>query len=74
MWKKFQDDHGYTWPPCHGFRESSNCTWITQIDALMTLPAAVEAQQVGLCTCILLQCSLTHYCSFIAVALTVMYY
>jgi hypothetical protein len=43
MQKKFQDDHGYTWPPHRGFRESSNCTWITQIDMLMTLPAAVEA-------------------------------
>ncbi|KAG2346554.1 hypothetical protein BDR05DRAFT_946072 [Suillus weaverae] len=43
MRKTFEDDHGYTWPPCCGFRESSTRTWITQIDALMTLPTAVEA-------------------------------
>ncbi|KAG1744745.1 hypothetical protein EDB19DRAFT_1906464 [Suillus lakei] len=41
--KQVEDDHGYTWPPRRGFRESSTRTWITQIDALMTLPAAVEA-------------------------------
>ncbi|KAG1828030.1 hypothetical protein EV424DRAFT_1537034 [Suillus variegatus] len=41
--KKFQDEHDYTWPPRRGFRESSTTTRITQIDALMTLPAAVEA-------------------------------
>ncbi|KAG0691558.1 hypothetical protein DFH29DRAFT_884171 [Suillus ampliporus] len=33
----------YTWPPRRGFRESSNCTRITQIEALMTIPAAIEA-------------------------------
>jgi hypothetical protein len=43
IWKKFQDDHSYTWPPCRGFKKSSNCTKMTQVDALMTLPAAVEA-------------------------------
>ncbi|KAG2119487.1 uncharacterized protein F5147DRAFT_647441 [Suillus discolor] len=41
--KKFEDENDYTWPPRRGFRESSNCTWITQIDALMTIPAAIEA-------------------------------
>jgi len=45
IWKKFQHDHSYTWPPHHGFRESSNCTWITKIDALMTIPAAIEAME-----------------------------
>ncbi|KAG1782181.1 hypothetical protein EV702DRAFT_1192837 [Suillus placidus] len=43
MREKFEDDHGYTWPPRRGFRESSNRTQITQVDAFMTLPAAVEA-------------------------------
>ncbi|KAG2099273.1 uncharacterized protein F5147DRAFT_655871 [Suillus discolor] len=41
--QKFEKEHDYMWPPHRGFRESSNRTWITQIDALMTLPAAVEA-------------------------------
>ncbi|KAG2343372.1 hypothetical protein BDR05DRAFT_1000009 [Suillus weaverae] len=43
MRKTFEDDHGYMWPPRRGFRESSTRTRITQIDVLMTLPAAVEA-------------------------------
>ncbi|KAG1797338.1 uncharacterized protein HD556DRAFT_1535112 [Suillus plorans] len=41
--KKFQDEHDYMWPPRRGFRESSTTMRITQIDALMTLPTAVEA-------------------------------
>ncbi|KAG1775614.1 hypothetical protein EV702DRAFT_1199095 [Suillus placidus] len=43
MREKFEDDHGYTWPPRRGFRECSNRTQIAQVDAFMTLPAAVEA-------------------------------
>jgi hypothetical protein len=43
MREKFEDDHGYTWPPRRGFRECSNRTQISQVDAFMTLPAAVEA-------------------------------
>ncbi|KAG2357879.1 hypothetical protein BDR07DRAFT_1379795 [Suillus spraguei] len=43
--KKFQHDQGYTWPPYHRFREGSSRTWITQIDALMTMPAPVEASK-----------------------------
>ncbi|KAG2122548.1 hypothetical protein BD769DRAFT_1389630 [Suillus cothurnatus] len=41
--KKFQDDHDYMWPPHCGYKKSSNCTKMTQVDVLMTIPAAIEA-------------------------------
>ncbi|KAG0692238.1 hypothetical protein DFH29DRAFT_1009026 [Suillus ampliporus] len=43
MREKFEDEHSYTWPPRHGFREISARTRITQTEALMALPAAVAA-------------------------------
>ncbi|KAG0705117.1 hypothetical protein DFH29DRAFT_997159 [Suillus ampliporus] len=39
--EKFEEEHGYTWPPRHGFRAVSSEVPTTQLDVIMTLPAAV---------------------------------
>ncbi|KAG2124046.1 hypothetical protein DEU56DRAFT_828422 [Suillus clintonianus] len=39
--EKFKEEHGYTWPPRRGFRAVSSEVPTTQLDAILTLPAAV---------------------------------